>query len=110
MKTSPVNERILLLVGLVLSGLAGLAAFRAVPAFSEVFRSFGGNLPLPTELALKFYPTFLALPVVVLLAWFLWPARQQRGTAALATAVVVSVAAPLLLALIMYLPIVSLHR
>ena len=110
MKLLSIDERLLLLIGLAMSGFAGFTAFRAVPAFSDVFKSFGANLPLPTELILRFYPALLALPVVVLLAWAFWPTRKQRGVAALATAAAVSIAVPLLLALVMYLPIIALGQ
>ena len=110
MKLSSIDERLLLLIGLCLSGLAGFTAFRAVPQFSAVFKSFGANLPLATDLTLRFYPALLALPVVVLLAWVFWPTREQRGVAALATAVAVSVATPLVLVLVMYLPIGTLGQ
>jgi len=104
------NDRLLLILGVVLTGITGISVFRAVPAFSEVFKSFGGILPLPTELALRFYPALLGLPSVVLLAWLVWPTRKNRGVAALLSAVALSIAAPLILAAVMYLPIVALRH
>ncbi len=109
MRLSAIKPRLLLMVGLLLSSLASFGSYRAGPAFSEVFKSFGGTLPLASELVLKFYPGLLALPVLVLLAWGLWPRREQRGIAALATAIAVSFATPLLLVGVMYLPIVALR-
>ena len=104
------NQPLLLASGLILSVLASYSTFRAVPAFSGVFKSFGRDLPLVTELLLKFYPALLAVPATVLLAWHFWPRREQRGLAALLTAVAGAVAMPLVVVLSMYLPIVSLPR
>jgi hypothetical protein len=108
MRLTAVDQRLLLMAGLSLSCLSSFAAFRAVPTFSDVFQSFTGGLPLVTELALRFYPSLLALPAIVLLVWVLWPKREHRGVAALAAAIVLSVALPLVLALVMYLPIAAL--
>jgi hypothetical protein len=109
MRLTAIDQRLLLLVAIILSSLAGFTAFRAVPAFSEVFQSFSGGLPQSTELVLKFYPGLLALPAIVLLVWALWPRREQRGVAALSAAIALSVAIPLMLVLVMYLPIVALR-
>ena len=104
------DQRWLLLTGLVLTAMASYTTFLAVPSFSGVFESFADELPLLTRLLLRFYPALLAMPAAVLLAWHLWPRKQSRGLAALLTAVAVSVAMPLALTLIMYLPVVAARQ
>ena len=50
MKQLLLNQRLMLVAGLVLSALASCTTFGAVTAFSEVFKSFGGDLPPVTRL------------------------------------------------------------
>lgn len=108
MSNAVIRERTLLGIGLGLAALTGFVTFGAVPRFKEVFQSFGADLPLLTSLSLKFYPALLALPLLVLVVWLAWPRKEQRGMVALATGVATVVVVPLLLAAVMYLPILRL--
>jgi hypothetical protein len=102
------RERTLLGIGLGLAALTALVTFAAVPGFEDVFQSFGADLPLLTSLSLKFYPALLALPLLVLAVWLAWPRKEQRGLVALVTGAASFVAVPLLVAAVMYLPILRL--
>lgn len=102
------RERALLLVGLILAAIAGFVTFKAVPGFKDVFQSFGADLPMVTSLALQFYPALLALPLLVLAVWFAWPQKEKRDRVAFVMGAASLVAVPLLLAAVMYLPIMQL--
>ena len=99
-----INDRVGLAGGIALSALTGISSFNAIPAFREVFLSFG-HLPLSTTLVLQFYPALLALPLLVVGTWLLWPRKEERGLAALATGALSVVLVPALLAWVMYLPV-----
>lgn len=102
------RERSLLSIGLLLAAIAGLVTFKAVPGFMDVFQSLGVDLPMLTLLALQFYPALLALPLLVLAVWFAWPQKEKRGRVAFVVGAASLLLVPLLLAAVMYLPIVRL--
>lgn len=102
------RERAQLAFGLLLAVVPVIATFEAVPRFNDVFQSLGGQLPLVTSLALRFYPALLALPLFVIAAWLVWPQRERRGLAALIMGAGGFVLVPLLLAAAMYLPVMRL--
>lgn len=54
----------------------------AVPQFTEVFKSFGADLPLPTMFAMQAYPCLLLLPLLVAPVWHCWPRKTARLRAA----------------------------
>jgi hypothetical protein len=105
MRFDLIHEKLALSVGLGLAAITGLVASRAIPAFGEVYQSFGTELPWVTSMVLSHYPFLFALPLLVLAAWLTWPRRESRGLAALATGVASIVAVPVLLAIMLYLPI-----
>ena len=79
---NPVLEKILLDASLVVATLTAIGPIFIIPSFVNVFSSFGTDLPLITQLVLKFYGVVIALPFVVLIAWFTWPNRSRRAIAA----------------------------
>ena len=79
---NPVAEKILLSSGIVVATLTAITPFFVIPSFIDVFSSFGTDLPLITQLVLKFYGVALVLPLVVIIAWFFWPNRSHRAVAA----------------------------
>ncbi len=101
------NDLTGLAVGVLLSATAGAASFKLVPGFQEVFQSFG-DPPLLTSLVLRFYPALLALPLIVVAIWLLWPDKNRRGLAAMFAGAASIVLVPLAIALAMYLPILQL--
>lgn len=98
-------ERIYLTGGLIGAAGASLAPFLIVPAFQSVFQKLGADLPFVTLLALKLYPALLAVPLLVVGAWFFWPRRENRALAAFGIGVASLVVVPILLVLAMNLPI-----
>jgi len=88
--------------------MAGFVTFAAIPGFKDVFQSFGAGLPLLTSLSLKFYPALLALPLLVLAVWLAWPRKEQRGLVALVAGAAIFLVVPLLVAAVMYVPILRL--
>lgn len=108
MQPSPTAERIYLSGGLIGATGASIVPFLIVPAFQGVFQKLGSDLPLVTLLALRLYPAFLALPLLVVGAWFFWPRRDKRAWAAFGIGVASLMVVPILLVLAMYLPILRL--
>ena len=101
-------SRLFLALGLVLSASSGLLIFEVVPSFQEFFHSVGIELPQVTIWLLRFYPIFLALPLLVLAVWFVWPTPGQRGLASLIAGVAILAVIPSLIALAMYAPILRM--
>ena len=79
---NPVVEKILLTSGIVVATLTAITPFCVIPSFVDVFSSFGTDLPLITQIVLKFYGLAVVLPFLVLIAWFFWPNRSRRAIAA----------------------------
>lgn len=71
-----------LVIGVAAAAVTALIPTLLVPNFAEVFRSFGAELPWPTQLLLHGYLGLWILPVSVLVLWWLWPKRRSRAKAA----------------------------
>ncbi len=76
------TEKILLTFGLLFSLFAAVFPYFIVPSFSNVFATFGTELPFATQFALNYHATFFLVPIFVLLSWFFWPTKSRRGIAA----------------------------
>lgn len=101
---------VLIVIGVAAAALTALIPTLVVPNFNEVFRSFGAELPWPTQLLLQGYPGLWVLPVLVLLIWWLWPTPRNRAKAACwfgALSLVLGLPACMLA---LYLPIVALSQ
>lgn len=104
------GQSALFVIGLVCAILTALIPTLVVPNFSEVFRSFGAQLPWPTQLLLQGHLGLWILPVLVLVIWWLWPTPRNRAKAACwfgALSLVVGVPACMIA---LYLPIVALSQ
>ncbi|HEY8097244.1 MAG TPA: hypothetical protein VIE65_14260 [Methylobacter sp.] len=65
-------KRLLPIAGMLIALAAcGLILF-AIPAFSEVFRSFGDDLPWQTRSVLTFYKLVAVFPLLVCWTWSRW--------------------------------------
>ncbi|WP_313212842.1 hypothetical protein [Stenotrophomonas acidaminiphila] len=78
-----------LLTGLAGSVLAAVAitviGMVVYPQFADTFTAFtlrGTDLPLPTRLAMRFYPAIWLAPALVLLVRLGWPGKAGRAIAA----------------------------
>ncbi|KRA72895.1 hypothetical protein ASD78_14870 [Lysobacter sp. Root667] len=71
-----------MVIGVACAAVTALIPTLIVPNFSEVFRSFGAELPGPTQLLLQGYLGLWILPVMVLVIWWLWPKPRSRAKAA----------------------------
>ena len=67
-------------------------AFLAVPQFIEMYQSFAADLPWQSAFLFNWYRVLAFVPLLFLLAWFFWPQRDSRGTAALSVSVLLSCA------------------
>jgi len=81
--------------GLVVGGVAPLVVSWAlacvlVPQFTSVFAGFGTELPWPTRFVLRYYPYGLALTLLVVAVWQLWPRAETRGLAVLVFGIVLT--------------------
>lgn len=90
----------------LLIGLS-VAMQSVVPEFTEVFKSFGADLPLPTLFTMQAFPALLVLPYLVALAWNFWPRKTARLRAATAFCWL-GVGAIFLMVGTLYLPIFKL--
>ena len=79
---NPIVEKILLASGILVATITAITPQFIIPHFVNVFSSFGTELPLITQIVLKFYGVVAALPFLVLIAWFFWPNRNRRAIAA----------------------------
>lgn len=80
MVTPPGNG--LFVAGLVCALLAAVVPMLVVPAFEEVFKSFGADLPLLTLAVLRYHPATWFLPMLVIAARLFWPLARRRAMAA----------------------------
>lgn len=101
-------QLLMLGIALLLNLLLAVAIIATVPQFEDVFSSFGAELPLATRLVMQLYPLVAVLPLLIPLAWFLWPYREHRGLGALLTSVACILLVPLAFAYALYLPIIRL--
>jgi hypothetical protein len=72
-------ERWYLAAGMLASLAAGISPFLIAPEFQSVYRKLNQDLPLITNLALRFYPVLLALPLALVAIWFVLPNDMNRG-------------------------------
>lgn len=85
----PSRDTVWLLTGLAGSVLAAVAitviGMVVYPQFADTFTAFtlrGTDLPLPTRLAMRFYPAIWLAPALVLLVRLGWPGKAGRAIAA----------------------------
>lgn len=71
------TEKYWLLFGLFLSFITCFFVLYGVPAFAELFESFGANLPSQTLNLLNYYRWVILLPLLVLGTWF--TKHEHRG-------------------------------
>lgn len=90
--------------GFVCAVLAAWLPGKMLPAFQDVYASFGTDLPLPTRWLMRYPQGLWAGPLAVLA---LAIAGRQRVRLAAAAACAIGVAALMLLAVAAYLPIVT---
>ena len=85
---SPSNSRtssaVFFGVGLAAALVAAAWPFLVLPQFRSNFAAMGFDLPWITQVVLSYYPILIALPVLVLAAWWLWPNKAHRGITCLA--------------------------
>ena len=72
------SGKVLLGLGLCGSLLTAFIVTFVVPSFSQVFKSFGADLPLATSLIMNFYLFIWAFPVFVLVVFYCWPTPSRR--------------------------------
>jgi hypothetical protein len=77
------QQRVLLVLGLVPAFAVCVVAFRSVPQFQEVFTSFGAELPWQTSILVSWYRASVVIPALVFVTWLTWPSTRYRGVAAL---------------------------
>ncbi len=107
MNVRPITEYLRFCVGLIMALLPFITGFLVAPSFSAIYSSFSEELPFVTALALHFYWLLLALPMLVIAAWFFWPSRQRRSAAALGIGIgIMFFVTPLYVAAI-YVPILK---
>jgi type II secretory pathway component PulF len=102
-------EYLALGLALAFSTLITVGLNLVIPAFEEVFRSFGAELPLLAVFYIRFRWSFLALPVLVLIAWRYWPNPNARSLAAVFLGIVIPIVLLVVGILAMYLPIYDLR-
>ena len=100
---------VFLAVGLILACLSSVFSYLFIPAFAELFE-FHAHVPAATRVLLRLYGLLLLLPLPVLAAWRYWPNRHQRGVAALATGLAVSLVSQAAIRVILFLPVLELGR
>ena len=111
----PSRDTVWLLTGLAGSVLAAVAitviGMVLYPQFADTFTAFtlrGTDLPLPTRLAMRFYPAIWLAPALVLLIRLCWPGKASRAIAAgVAGLLILIVGVPLAL-VSAYLPMIQL--
>ena len=91
------GQHALLAFGMLCSLVAAIVVNLVVPQFDEVYRNFGAELPWLTHALLAGRWLLLALPVLVLLAWWLTPVVPGRPNRRGLVALLVGVGLPLVL-------------
>lgn len=103
------GQHALLVFGMLCSLVAAIVVNLVVPQFDEVYRNFGAELPWLTRALLAGRWLLLALPALVLLAWWSTPAVPGRPNRRGLVALLVGIGLPLVLAPLvvigLYLPI-----
>jgi len=102
----------LLAIGTFCALLVAIVVNLVVPQFDEVFREFGAELPWLTRALLAGRWLLFALPVGVVLAWWLTPVTPGRPNRRGLVALLVGVGVPLILVPLvvigLYMPIFAL--
>lgn len=111
----PSRDTVWLLTGLIASVLAAVVITvigRVVyPQFADTFTAFtlrGTGLPLPTRLAMRFYPAIWLAPALVLLIRLGWPGKAGRAIAAGVFGLLTLFAGVPLVLVSAYLPMIQL--
>lgn len=99
------HERWYLAAGILCSLVAGISPFIIAPEFQSAYRKLDADLPLITNLALRFYPVLLALPLALVAVWFLLPSDSNRGKVVWVIGMVSLFLVPAAYVYILYLPI-----
>ena len=99
------HERWYLAAGILCSLVAGISPFIVAPEFQSVYRKLNADLPLMTNLALRFYPVLLALPLALVAVWLLLPDHLNRGKVVGVIGMVSLFLVPAAYIYILYLPI-----
>ncbi len=111
----PSRDTVWLLTGLAGSVLAAVAitviGMVVYPQFADTFTAFtlrGTDLPLPTRLAMRFYPAIWLAPALVLLVRLGWPGKASRAIAAGVFGLLTLFAGVPLVLVSAYLPMIQL--
>ncbi len=111
----PSRDTVWLLTGLAGSVLAAVAitviGMVVYPQFADTFTAFtlrGTALPLPTRLAMRFYPAIWLAPALVLLVRLGWPGKAGRAIAAGVFGLLTLFAGVPLVLVSAYLPMIQL--
>ena len=76
---APRNERIALVVSLLLSSYAAWNLWVGAPQFAKMASEWSLDIPTYVEPFFRYHKTFVLLPVLVVVAWLLPQARRRRG-------------------------------
>lgn len=99
------HERWYLAAGILASLAAGVFPFLIAPTFQSVYRSLNRDLPLLTNLALRFYPALLAVPAALIAICWMLPKGARRGKVIYVIGVGGLLLLPAAYIFVMYLPI-----
>lgn len=106
------GQHALLAFGTLCALVAAIVVNLVVPQFDEVYRNFGAELPWLTRALLAGRWLLFALPVVVVLAWWLTPVTPGRPNRRGLVALLVGVGLPLVLVPVvvigLYMPIFAM--
>lgn len=75
-------EKGIFIVSLLTSMLVAWATIFTVPKFADLFEGFGAELPFWTRIIMQHHEAVLILPMLVLVAWLIWPRREDKVLAA----------------------------
>lgn len=90
--------------GLVLSTVPWLVAPSAITSFIGLYGVMGIDVPPATRLLMHYPQSLLALPLLVVAAWYYPGWRTRRGLASLATGFTVSAVGYLAIVILLYWP------